>query len=198
MRDRPRKTGPRHPLTVLRCTAHGKAFTLYPPAFGPYMRAPVARLSPGGAEVAGSDLDGTIFEAAQDAAAGRAWDRGAPGTITDCWWSSQGRLVDGALRLLGLAADQTDHIRDAVAQVLSVGGLLLREQAQVAAAGGYRARGAAVKAILDAQMRTTTRALRLLTCAHVTGRFGRPLEWDPKRRRFWTVPFRLAGTAPPS
>lgn len=204
MRDRPRKTGPRHPLAVLRCTTHDCGFTLYPPGFGPYLRAPVLRRSPDGGEVrspTGSDLSGTIFDAALDAAAARPWNRGASTTTTAplCWWSSQGRLIEGALRFLGLGASQSHRLRDAVAQVLSVGGLVLRDQAALAHdGGGYRSRGLAIKTVLDAALRTTSTAMRLLTCGHVTGRWGKPLQWDPLQRRLWTVPFRLPGTAPPS
>ncbi len=39
---RDRKTGPRFPLTVLRCRVHGCAFTLYPPGHVPYGRRRVA------------------------------------------------------------------------------------------------------------------------------------------------------------
>ena len=43
--ERPRKTGPCFALSVLRCRAHGIAFTVYPPGHVPYGRvalAPVA------------------------------------------------------------------------------------------------------------------------------------------------------------
>lgn len=38
---RERKTGPCHPLQIVRCRAHGLGFTLYPEGHVPYGRAPV-------------------------------------------------------------------------------------------------------------------------------------------------------------
>lgn len=35
---RVRKTGPTHPLVVLRCLVHACSFTVYPPGFVPYGR----------------------------------------------------------------------------------------------------------------------------------------------------------------
>jgi hypothetical protein len=66
------------------------------------------------------------------------------------------------LRVLGLGASQSDRLRDSVAQVLSVGGLVLRDQAALAYdGGGYRSRGLAIKTVLDAALRTTSTAMRL-------------------------------------
>ncbi len=208
--DRDRKTGPCHPLAVLRCRRHGEAFTLYPLPFGPYLRLPVERVSPDGAAVLGEPsetatdpvrrgFNATIFGAALDAADGKAWARNSLKVVPEQWWGVQGRRLAEAARMVGIAPDQSDSEREVFAQVLGVDGLLLREKAQAArTGGGYRGLGQAVKAVLDALKATASRALRLLTCGHLTGRWGRPLAWDPQRRCLWSLPFPPPGTAPPS
>ena len=126
---RPRKTGPCFPLAVLRCTTHGRAFTLYPPGHVPYGRRAIAPVAADGSLVRADDLDearprgaghevepdeqvvspealafsGTVFDAALDAACGRIWQRDHLPGGTDRWWSTQGRWIERALLLLGLA-----------------------------------------------------------------------------------------------
>jgi hypothetical protein len=90
---RERKTGPLFALTVARCGPHDRSFTLYPPGHVPYGRIAIAPVSVDGAlvkeapseertageaPVAQPSLSGTVFGAAIDAAAGRAWPRQHP------------------------------------------------------------------------------------------------------------------------
>ncbi|MBK8976120.1 MAG: hypothetical protein IPM29_09345 [Planctomycetes bacterium] len=93
---RHRKSGPGYPLTVARCAAHRIAFTLYPPAFAPYLRRSLQRLSPDGREPVAAAPEstedpahqwrGTLFEAAVDAEQGRAWSRSTDAAVKDDSW----------------------------------------------------------------------------------------------------------------
>lgn len=72
---RERKTGPRHPLTVVSCRTHRICFTLYPPGHRPWGRQPLVRLAPDGKELAGGTspkaaFADTPFDAAIDASRG--------------------------------------------------------------------------------------------------------------------------------
>jgi hypothetical protein len=193
---RGRKTGPEHQLTVVACGTHGCGFTLYPPGYAPYRRQPVVRLSPAGAPVESegddksSQLSGTLFEAAVDARHGRAWARSSGDGVPDRWWGTQGRHLDLASRLVGVARGLADRIREAISAVLSVGTLVLRETSR---AEGYRAIGKAVCQVLQ-RLRGPRRAVHLLTCGHLIGHWGEPLHWDAGRRVIERSPFSTRGT----
>lgn len=195
---RHRKTGPRHPLTVVRCRTHGCAFTLYPPGYAPYRRQPVVRLSPDGRPIRGegdatrTDFDQTLFEAAVDAGHGRAWARESGPDPPRRWWGTQGRHLSLAARLVGVARDLGDRVRSSIAAVLSVGNLLLREGAR---AVGYRGIGRAICDVLGRLGRGARRAVQLLVCGHLIERWGEPLHWDPRRQLLERSPFRPPGTA---
>ena len=193
---RSRKTGPEHPLAVIACRTHGVAFTLYPPGYGPWRRQSVERLSPDGRalgveiDLEAAEFAGTLFEAAADARAGRAWarDGGASDRPPERWWSTQGRHLALAARLVGVAAELCDKTRERLAAVLSVGTLLLRDKAK---ARGYRAIGDAVCSVLTALGRGPRRARRLLLCGHLVGCLGEPMYWDARRGVLHRSPFRL-------
>ncbi len=74
--DRKRKTGPEHPIRVLICTTHNKAFTVYPPGFVPYGRQLLAPIARDGDLISGASespfFSGTFFDAALDAADNQA------------------------------------------------------------------------------------------------------------------------------
>jgi len=190
---RRRKTGPGHPLAVIACRTHGVAFTLYPPGYGPYRRQPVERLSPDGRAL-GVETDpdvvefaGTLFEAASDARAGRAWARdGAGDRPQEHWWSTQGRHLRLAARLVGVAVELAEKLRERVAAALSVGMLTLREKSK---ARGYREIGEAVCAVLAELGRGPRRSRRLLLCGHLVGRWGEPMHWDARRGVLRRSPF---------
>lgn len=202
---RKRKTGPRYPLAVVACPTHGACFTLYPPGYGPYLRQPVERLSPDGRSLGVEDetdsdaaeLVGTLFEAASDARAGRAWAReGDTGRRPpERWWSTQGRHLGLAARVVGVAVELTEKMRESIAAVLSVGTLALREKAK---ARGYREIGEAVCAVLAALGRGPRRSRRLLVCGCLVGSWGEPMHWDAHRGVLRRSPFRIGeqGAAP--
>ena len=196
---RGRKTGPQHPLAMARCRTHGCGFTLYPPGFAPYQRQPLINIAPDGSEVVTEDLGlrrdfaDTPFAAAIDAADGIGWARDSHDSLPEHWWSTQGRHLNLAARLVGIARGLAERAREAIAALLSVSGLRQREHLT---AKGYRAMGKAVCDILS-QLGAghASRAFDLLLCGHIAGHWGEPCRWDVKRCDLERSPFCRRGTA---
>jgi hypothetical protein len=196
-RHRPRKTGPQHLLTVLRCCTHECAFTLYPPGYAPYRRQAVLRVAPDGQPIRGEgdpqqrDFGGTVFEAALDAKRGQPWARESGTQPPERSWGTQGRHLRLGARLAGVARDLSDQVRCSIATVLSVATLQLIEGAR---AVGYRGLGEAVCAVLDRLRGGARRARQLLLCGQLTGSWGEPLHWDADRQFLERSPFPAVGT----
>jgi len=185
---------------VIECRSHGFAFTLYPPGYAPYLRRPVVKLGPDGGRIAvepGFPLacfDETIFAAAIDAMRGKAWPRESSLTTPDRSWGSQGRDLDVAARIVGVARDLGDAVRTRIAAALSVDTLLLLEGAK---AIGYRAIGKAVCEILRRVGGFSGRAMKLLVAGFLVSRFGEPMQFDHKRKIVERSPFCARGASPP-
>lgn len=203
--DRHRKTGPGHPLRVVRCLTHGIAFTLYPPGFAPYRRQPVAVVAPDGSQIDTDEVStlkarfgGTLFDAALDAREATPWPRESGGERPDRCWATQGRHLEVASRLVGIAAGLADRTREAIAGTLAIDMLTLREIGQTsgAEAKGYRALGESIGAILMRLRGAAFAAVALLRCGHWAGQWGEPLHWDSKRRLYDRSPFPVPRTAP--
>lgn len=191
---RPRKTGPPFPLMVYLCRRHELAFTLYPPGFAPYQRVAVQRLAPSGGAILSEaecpatddrlrrDFEGTLFEAALEGATGSTWARDSEAGPVSRWWSTQGRQLDRALVLVGAAPDEVESVREQIAVTLGVETLRLRESARrVSEGGGYRGKAEAIFDVLGALRRDATRALRLLSAAHLARLWGKPRAWLEER-----------------
>lgn len=194
--QRKRKTGPQFPLTVARCAGHHCAFTLYPPGYAPYRRQAVVRVGPDGTRMHGDEpgtlaheFESTLFEASVAASEGRAWARETARDPPERWWTTQGRHLRLASRIVGVARESSERTREAVAAALSVDTLLLRDLAR---STGYRALGRAVCAVLRRLREGAVTAVRLLRCGHLIGHWGEPLHWDPKRGVLERGPFPLA------
>ena len=87
---RDRKTGPEHPLRVVRCLTHENAFTLYPEGFVPYGRVPVLVVKP--AEPDDQSEKDNLVGAGEAACRGERWpdepiegDRGPVGRTQRRW-----------------------------------------------------------------------------------------------------------------
>lgn len=172
---RHRSTGPPIPLLVLRCQVHEIAFTLYPPGHFPYGRVPAIRLGlDGGPLQSGPDEDrfgGTIFEAARDAARGKAWDRSRDGG-SERWWQTQRRWLARTALWLGVLPGLGAKVREHIAAALGVPLLLLREHAaRVRQSEGYRSRGRAAMAALSA-LSVLCPEDRLMHAGHIAGLWG--------------------------
>jgi len=191
---RERTTGPCFRLTVLRCEAHGRAFTLYPPGHRPYGRVAVVALAPSGEAVRGADrFAGTLFEAARDAARGTAWPRERSGG-SERWWGTQDRRLEHAARLTGVAPGLTVEVRQELASLLDVDLLLLTGRST---STGYRDLGHAVCQVLDALRPGPCVVDRLGAAGAHVGLWGEPLRFDPSTGALRRHPFRATGTTGP-
>ena len=166
--SRERKTGPGHPLLVIRCVVHNRSFTIYPPGFTPYGRR---RLVPRHQRWAA-----TIFEAVLDASEGERWsDTGQQGG----WWSTQWRHLERLGELLGLGGG--DRVGERVAQVLGVALHVHIEARTAFGIGGFHRRGRAVRKVLKAVRDAGGDVLRrLLRAGYAAGQWGRGFWADPR------------------
>lgn len=203
--ERARKTGPGHPIQVMRCRTHDRCFTLYPPGHAPYQRFAIERRAPDGGllvvegetDPVRTDFGGTVFEAGLDGKEGRAWRRCSSSEDEyDRWWGRQGRHQRLAGELLGVAAGVSAQERERVAALLGVGMLTL-EEAGRDWHDGYRTRGRAITLVLRCVRRTFGRMLRLLHAGFLSRRWGRPMLWHAGRRTVETLPFPPPGTPQP-
>jgi len=168
--SRERKTGPEHPLLVVRCIVHNRSFTIYPPGFTPYGRR---RLVP-----RHQRWEATIFEAALDAGEGEGerWsDTGQQGG----WWSTQWRHLRRIGELFGLGGD--GRLGERVAQLLRVDLHVHLEAREAFGAGGFRRRGRAVRQVLVAVRDAGGDVLRrLLRAGYAASLWGRGFWADPR------------------
>lgn len=187
---RERKTGPCFPLSVVRCQTHGRGFTLYPHGHVPYGRRAIASMAPDGSplhETAAapahsrpSEFANTYFDAALDAAEGRAWPREPQAGGNDRWWGVQGRHLDRSTLWLGVDPTSTSRHTETIATALSVETLVLKDLKQdLLRHPGYRARGRAVRSVLEALIKIPVGvADRLDAAGFAAGLWGPPFRWD--------------------
>lgn len=195
------------PLTVVRCSTHRFHFTLYPPGYAPYRRQPVLDQAPDGTELIPPKnlplhaFQETLFQAALDANDRKPWARDSDSDthLPDRWWSTQGRHLDLASRLLGLFEGLADRLRETIATVLSLDLLLLLELAQrmTGASAGYRSKGQAICELLQAIAPRRDRGHRLLLCGHLIGHWAIPLCWNKTKQVLERLPFRAQVDHPP-
>jgi hypothetical protein len=201
--SRKRKTGPKS-LTQLKCNTHDEHFTLYPPGYAPYQRVPVARLAPDGTWIRDESgnaprglkaFEKTVFHAALDAREHRPWARKSHDQNPERWWSTQGRHLEVALWLTGLATSLADGVRRQISEILGVTEFLLKEARKESS--GYRAKGQGVCQILRKVRGGRACGLRLLLCGYVVGKWGRPWSWNTRHRCYEKLEFDLGrATAP--
>jgi len=160
---RPRGFGPGHPLRIVLCVTHGRAFTLYPPGWFPFSRRPVA--------VRSRDWTKTIFVAAVCAAAGQLWPEEQAGDYGHRA-TSQRRFIERCGQWLGL--DESLRQGEVVAEALGVPlAIYASSQEQWTDAAGRVQRGRVIRDLLaavpDEDGRLVTRMLRVV----IRGRY----EW---------------------
>lgn len=199
---RERKTGPEHPLAVLRCTTHGRAFTVYPPGHVPYGREAIVRIAPDGSRLDAAEgnpplrdtvsslFADTWFQAALDGARGVYWNPYPPDGTDFQWWSTQSRRLEKATQWLGVAPGMPEALRELISAAIEVDLLRLRTASQgIATTPGYRSRGEAVRGVLAEVVRGPCILERMLLAGHVAGLWGRPLRWDASAHILRSAPF---------
>jgi hypothetical protein len=121
----------------------------------------------------------TFFDAALDAAEGRAWPRAFEGGH-DRSWGVQGRHLDRSTHWLGVAPECAPSRTETIAVALAVDTLLLNDQKkEISRHPGYRSRGGAVRSVLAELMkRPVGVADRLAAAGFTAGLWGPPFRFD--------------------
>ena len=197
---RPRTTGPKHSIFVMKCKVHGAFFTIYPAGFARYQRQAVAHTAYGSSELRDAPeerplepFEGSQFQAALDASEGRPWLREWVAGRRK-WWETQRRHLGKVLILLGLepAMEQEKSLR--IAEMLDLDHISIVEQKRkLMVQPGYRCRGHGVLTMLQAVAKRICPVERLLLAGHLAGLWGKPLWWDGEAGIIRAVPFRIAG-----
>ncbi|MFC1482262.1 hypothetical protein ACFL51_00495 [Myxococcota bacterium] len=179
---RERKTGPGHPLAVVRCQVHGQSFTIYPSGFVPFGRQRLPRRR---AEIESAPALLAVEDRADPEVT--RWPGWAdPDGVEPGWASTQWRQIGWWGRCLGLSESEAQGQR--VAAVLGV-----PQHEHVAGrarygAGGDRRRSQAVLAVLAAVGRAGEVLVRLLRAGQLVGLLGRAFGVDGLRRLRPLVP----------
>ncbi len=212
--DRERKTGPCFPIRVMRCRVHRHGFTLYPPGHVPYGRKRwVAVAWDGSLEQSEEDsgaeaslcakasqecLGGTYWEAALDAAAGKAWPQAGYEGSRQERFPTQMRQLRRSVRLLGVAPELSRRQRERIAAVLAVPGQKLEDAARGLETGaGYRSLGQAAVGVLRALHWEASVFERLAESGFAVGLWPQPRVCLGPGRPLRLSPFRGPGTRPP-
>ena len=105
------------------------------------------------------------------------------------------RHLKEAASLLGLSPAADARLSERLASRLEIPGLVLRDaQRDFGAARGYRARGCALRSILDLMPPNPSLANRLLGCAAASGYCGPITRWESSFRGPRPVLFPGRGT----
>ncbi len=208
--ERIRVTGFGFPLWVVRCQTHGRrAFGLYPPGYGPFLRSPLTAVTPDGLPVRVSAaapgervskplpsarvrLLPTYANAAVDAARGRFWPASTWGAKANTAprYSTQVRRIRRALRGLGLDPEAEEGERLRISQV--IGNRLVPTGA--ISGSPNQVRGEQVCQGFE-RIRRGFAGLKDVTHAwYLAGFWGLPSFWDSRAGVLRTLPFRRPGT----
>ena len=159
---RHRKTGPTHPLAILRCQVHDCAFTVYPPGFTPYARRQVLE-GPVQHDVP------SLMQAVEDTATEGPRPRDATGNAKGTW-STQQRLILQVSRMFGLG-HLDDQLRVANAFAIPLTDLVVAAQTY-----GVRDRATTLHELIEGLTQDD-----LLAMGALMGCWGRPHRWEPDR-----------------
>ena len=169
---RARQSGPEFPLMVVYCKTHDVYYTVYPPGYVPYGRAPVA------AHGAGDGLTrwrGTVFKPAVS----QGWRRQYEYVGGTCWQTHRRRLRRGG-KLLGLSGEVT--VGEGVAALLEIP-LHVHAAARVCFSSGKIDDECAGLADVLGAVAVTSRLWRqMMRAGRLTGMWGDGWEWTDDGR----------------
>jgi hypothetical protein len=184
---RPRKTGPEHPVLVVSCRDHRRAFTLYPCGHVPYGRVAVAPVREDGTPVSNANWSATVFDAALDARESNLWQRERPEDnreISNKSRRTQGRWLDRSASLLGLRRAGAMNTQSLIADRFGLSTLdLLETQRLLEDKRRTQDRGESITLLLA---KITIRASILdaiLIAGALAGEWGPPIRWEHSRQR---------------
>jgi hypothetical protein len=182
---RERRTGPGHPVAVIRCRSHGRFFTIYPPGFVPYGRQKLpmrrAEVAPG----SGAPALEAVLHAA-DEVMDRWPDWTDPEGNTPGWASTQWRQITRWGRWLGLTGPE--GIGQQIATALGVPLHEHAAQRERYRRGTYRHRGRAIAQVLCAAGQLGGLLKRLLSAGMIAGVVGRSFLKDVQGRLRQVMP----------
>jgi hypothetical protein len=171
--QRERKTGPRHPLFVVKCETHGRFFTIYPPGFGPYVRK---RLPCQQVDAQAAPALRAVRDAA-DEQVPRWLDWRDPEGKEPCWRSTQWRQIARWGRWLGLVGPEGNG-----QQIAAALGVPLHEHAAARAMYQkrlhYRQRAVALLSVLRLVSLAGDVMRKLLRAGAIAGLMGRGFGVD--------------------
>jgi hypothetical protein len=185
---RPRKTGPEHPLLVVSCRDHGRAFTLYPCGHVPYGRVAIAPVREDGTPLRDTNWAVTVFDAAIDARANQLWQRERPEhreiAADEHHRRTQGRWLERCELLLGVRPVLSISAQSMIADRLGVSTLELRDvQRMLEGKKRVQERGDLVFELLaKITVRPSTLDAMLIAGA-LAGAWGPPIRWEHTRGR---------------
>ena len=187
---RNRKTGPCHPLVLLRCRRHsGPCFAVYPPGYSPYLRKRFAPVDSRGnlvrhAEISvagdsGASWESTLMSAAIDAGRGERWSR--DGVSDDLRRRrTQDRHLELSALLLGLSSALSTRTAQQIAGALGIAYLhLLESRRSYAAALTYVEKGAVVVDVVARLRADGTLWRRLLRAGELAAVWRTRRRWEP-------------------
>lgn len=201
--DRARKTGPCFPIRIMCCRTHERCFTLYPPGHVPYGRQALAPVAPDGSLRVGAQgayrFRGTLFEAALDAAEGRAWPHRYCDASPLPRLPTQAAHLRQAAGLVGVAPGLDARQREATAELLGIPGQLLHAcSVHLETHPTYARCGEAIRAVLEVLPETRMVFERLAESGHRRGLWPVLYRWHVPSSALHTAPFCLPRTrAPP-
>ena len=184
----------------MRCSTHKLGFTVYPPGHVPYGRQRIAPVALDGSPTQEraeprQQFEGTIFDAALDAARNRLWlSESEQGSLTPRFPTQLRHLSQSAF-LLGLSPDLKQTQREEIGQILSIPGQILHDTVKhICEDRSCSALGKSIRAILGLLPKTSSLFERLAEAGSVAGLWRCVQLWCGKLRIWRFSSFRTMRT----
>ncbi len=190
---RNRETGPCFPLLIVKCETHDKAFTIYPPGHFPYGRKLLAQVAPNGDSITKENglkrFEGTLFDAAMDAAKGHHWPAESMESSLTPRRTTQSRHLSRTALMLGVQPGLHERLREEIKRILALPGQLYYDStAIVNEHPDARHLGKAICKLLNELEDSPS----IFDCLAEAGAnvclWPPPKRWDPRHKRFRSSP----------
>ena len=186
---RDRETGPCFPLLIVKCETHGKAFTIYPPGHFPHGRQLLAPVAPDGDSITKKHgperFEGTLFEAALDAARGRYWLRESEENSLTPRRVTQHRHLSRTALMLGVQPGLHERLREEISGILGLPGQVYYDNRMIVnERPDARRLGKAIRNLLNELEDSPSIFDRLAEVGANVCLWPPPNRWDPRHKRF--------------